>query len=700
MLGLDYETFSEVNLPERGLDNYVNHPSTRPLLASVAVPLKGGVWIERFDFVTADRDAEMTRFLKYLEGKQFQAEFVAHNASFERAITRMIGGPGLKFIDSAAIARTYGAGSKLEAAAPQLLGVDKMADGVRLIKKFSMPQKDGYVYVDDVENWTDEDWKDWETFGEYCDLDATLGLQIAKDWHISFQECQYEQLTQKMNERGWPVDLGLVELMDQRYRKNLVHVERNFRRICEANLGEDEKPLNFRSTTQLRKWVRERGLRVKSFDEQSVASLIPRVEKRLGMLRAAGENDPRIPQLEEVLLMLETKQELGGSSLSKLETIKNLTGPDGRLRNQYLHVGAGQTYRTSGRGVQLQNLKRLGRTPDDLGMAMFWDNETLARNIRQVFTAGHPKGRLIVGDFSSVESRGLAMLAGAEWKLDVFRQGKDMYKMLASSMLGVPYDAVSKEQRQTGKVGELACGYGAGPKAVRSFAAKMGEDFTEDEAAEIVYGWRETNPEIVMLWRTLDRMLDDVVRKRKARVQHYLGNDLTLTLARYLTPDSLTKQIPDAQTIQLQLHLGDRLIMARVFQGCFLDGDDICYVKPSELKSGDLWRDWWTKDGARGRYKLYGGKLAGILTQSFCRELFFHSALELERVLSDVNNAQLIGQFHDELVVEWAPDSFRAGSRTADLQDVSVIMAKIMSAPLVPGFPLEADINSAYRYIK
>ena len=121
--------------------------------------------------------------------------------------------------------------------------------------------------------------------------------------------------------------------------------------------------------------------------------------------------------------MLRTKQVLGGSSLKKLKVILDTVGPDGVLRDQYMHCGAGQSFRTSGRGVQMQNLKRL--PPQPRGIAELfdpqqdWTNEELAENVRQCFTAHHPQGSLIVGDFSSVESRGLAYLAGEQWKLAV-----------------------------------------------------------------------------------------------------------------------------------------------------------------------------------------------------------------------------------------------------------------------------------------
>lgn len=688
-----------------GLDNYIRDPSTRPLVASIASVDA----TTRYDFVFGSdgMDPVETKavFVKHMTQVAKYHRIVAHNAGFERAVLQLMGAgiPSRLLIDSAVIARGVGAGSRLESAAPQLLDADKMVEGARLIQKFSVPQEDGRILVEDPESWSDEDYDDWETFGLYCDLDAELSLGIAQAYSdFPSQEWEYEHLTHLMNQRGWPVDLDLVQVMHETYLRNREEVEAAFREEFDG-----DKPLNFRSTPQLREWCLERGLRVKSFDELSVAKLLPRVQERMVKLRASpsvSPSDPRHRNLYEVEQMLLTKKELGGSSLSKLERITELVGPDSRLRDQYLHVGAGQSFRTSGRGVQMQNLKRLGASPDDVeGDVSRWSNDMLARNLRQVFRAEHEFGALVVGDFSAVESRGLAYLAGAEWKLDAFREGKDLYKVLAASMLGTSYERVDKAQRQTGKVGELSCGYGAGPKAVRSFAEKMGVAFTEEEAAEVVFGWRDSNPEIVELWEKLNTALHDVVADGFASRQVTLGTSedpLVLELAHAETPRSLIRQMPTARTVKMTLFRSrsGRPILVRWFQGAFMDGRDVCYHKPSELKSGKLWLDRWTKDGQSGRYKLYGGKLAGILTQSFCRELFFAAALELEKHLGSVPNAQLIGQFHDELVVEWWPSS---DPRGLDLSDVVQLMWGSMShSTIVPGFPLSAEVNFDRRYIK
>lgn len=700
MYGLDYETFAHVNLKTQGLDNYINDPEFRPLLASVAKRNDAGkIAVERIDFITKGGTTEHLK-----EAFSDVPSIAAHNASFERAVSRRLKLPfnPSDFIDTAVIARAVGAGERLESAAPQLLGVNKLADGTRLIQKFSMPQKNGHIYIDHIDEWTQNDWDDWTLFGHYCDLDATLSLMIAEQYGfiIPNREWLYELRTQQMNDIGWPVDLGLLRLMQDVRTANTERLEKDFRTNVLG--GED---LNFNSTPQLRAWCRERGVVQQSFDELHVEQLIKKINKRIIQLAKAGSTIHKISQLQDVCYMLLVKQELGGSSLSKLDTIERLLGPGNRLRGQYLHIGAGQTWRTSGRGAQLQNLKKLGKQPDDMDdhdLVMRMDNGELSRNLRQVFTASKPGGELIVCDLSSVESRGLAFLADAQTKLDAYRAGKDIYVVQAASMLHIPYDYVTLEQRITGKVGELSCGYGAGAGAIARFAEKMRIEMSLDEADEVKRSWRNANTEIVEFWYALDRMLHAVVEGGQTYATIPAGPDGTWTVVieQRPTPESLLDLMPTAKTITLELwdaNSGSPMV-SRWFQGCFMDGNDVCYHKASDRKEGRLWHDTWKKDGQTGRYKIYGGKLTGILVQSFCREIFFQGLNRLALDVNQIDNVQIIGQFHDEIVVEWRPETT---PQDISLEGMEALMVQRMTQiPGLEGFPLAAVAHSDRRYIK
>lgn len=694
VMGLDFETFSQVNLPKHGLSRYFEHPSTTVLCASVAMDNAATVslnFVENFD-------AARRRLIELMDSHH---SIVAHNAAFEMSVLSHvldIDPDEYIFVDSAVIARAVGAAGKLEAAAPQLLGIDKIEMGSALIKIFSIPTEDnqGQPY-----SWnqivTDQElFSKWKAFVYYCDIDAELSLQIYRQWYTSMPAAEMMNYlaTQEMNNNGWHVDLDLVGRMQQSYWTNLQELQQWFEK--------DHGELNFNSFSQLKKWCADRGINASSFDATNLPKLRTRIKARVDKLPL---DDERIPGYLEVLEMLEVKEELGGSSLTKLQTIQDQVSKDGRLRDQYLHIGAGQTYRTSGRGVQLQNLPRLGTLIDVTSSAQIHHatNTDLRENLRQVFTAAHPHGELIVADFSSVESRGLAFLAGEQWKLDAYAQGKDIYKMLAttySSFGGVAYDDVTKEQRQAGKVGELACGYGAGPDAVAGFAEKMGIAMEKSEALQIVRDWRAANPEITAFWYRLDDMLSQVVRHGSA-LTHPLPHGGQLCIGPFQTPKSLQKQHPGARSIQVSvLDPAGSVWLQRVIHGCYLRGKDICYYKPSELKSGDLWRGKMTVP-PHIWYKIYGGKLTGILTQSFCRELFFQSIRVLYSTLAKVENVKMIGQFHDELVLEWTPPDPQRMERTWSLDHaISTLKEAMTHRGMWNDFPLDASVDHDYRYLK
>jgi DNA polymerase bacteriophage-type len=692
-VSLDFETYSEVDLRSAGLDNYVNGEHFRVLLASVKFyhPTDINTEID-LDFVEDPSGA--LEFLRTLIGDKY---VVAHNAQFEQAVLRAIGIalPASRFIDTAVLARAAGFGGSLEAAAAQLLGEDKVEIGAELIKVFCIPSA---AQVEDNELWFDESLpktrvSEWLNFRYYCKVDARLCWRIAEQLlplpYIQ-REIELSHLTMQMNDVGWYVDRGLVRMMDEMYHANVEMIRNEFA------LRNNAESLNLSSLPQLVAWCKERGVTAKSFDEKSVSSMIKRIDRRLGGL---ADTDYRRAPLLQVRDLLATKQQLGGSSLKKLDVILKTTSADGRLRNQYMHVGAGATFRTTGRGVQMQNLKRLHGEGDDVREIILnvahWDNDQLAANMRQVFRAEDQQGQLIVGDFSSVESRGLAWQAGEQWKLNAYAQGQDLYKVQAASMFQVPVDQVTKEQRQIGKVGELACGYGAGPDAVRAFADKMGVELSEAESAKLVKDWRTANPRIVGYWQALDDAMHEAMEHRiVTRVKLPAGMVMFQTVD---APDSLRKQVGDENLLSLKISLFnfDGFSLTRWIHGVYKMGRNVQYWKPSERKTGDLWTDRFTdpKTKQQRKYSVYGGKLAGLLTQSLCREVFFDSLSSLQPVVDKIDNLEVVGQFHDEIVLEWKPGAYSLDRAIALLED------RMTSTTLV-AFPLGAEIKHAFRYIK
>jgi DNA polymerase len=702
LTGLDFETYGAVSLPEHGLHRYVSDKSFMPLIASCAwMGTTGGILRHRLD-LTSMSVGQARRELMDLIGSH---QIVAHNAPFEEMVLSWMGldYPASRFIDSAVVARAAGAGPRLEAAAPQLLNVDKVAAGKDLMRLFSIPgeyqEKSGSPLFDPQV--IDDNLDKWLEYGDYCDVDAELGLRIVDEYlhRCTSAEREYQAITMEMNRLGWPVDIAMVEEMQRRYLENQETA------LFEFRLRHDAVDLNLNSLKQMKEWCAHRGIKATSFDEKHVTSLLKRLNKKLEELTLSEE---KIKNYSEVVDLLETKQVLGGSSLKKLKVILDTAvewpwdGPGSyRLKDQYLHCGAGQTLRTTGRSTQMQNLKQMGVVADMAELLedtyVQWDNGKLAENIRQVFTSSDKGGRLIVGDFKSVESRGLAYMAGEEWKLQAYRDGRDVYSELASKIYVMDYDMVLPKERQTGKVGELACGYGAGGEAVQAFAANMGVEMSEGEATKLVWDWRQADPMTVLLWARLNEMLQSVVLVSSFE-RIALANGLRLEMKRIETPLSLLGQDPNVQSISMELYDSNgRIVLMRYFHGCYSKGRNICYYKPSERKTGDLWKSGYTdpKTGRWRDYELYGGKLAGILTQSFCREIFFRVLVQVKAFVQQYSGQLgLVGQFHDEIVVDWKPGALGLATAKAALE-------RIMSdAGSMHGFPLGADIKSAYRYVK
>ena len=693
-IGLDFETYSPVDIREHGLARYVEHPDFRVLYAVLASPdLTGsGNYIKhRFDFVKDSYEATLIRLQLELNLHDYVA---AHNAPFEAAVLEKMGIPtkNIKLVDTAVLSRMAGGSSSLADAARQFLPHAKLEVGTELIQLFCVPQEEGQLKFN--ETMPLQYPAEWKLFGEYCEVDAMLSASLMQLFLLFIPEATLG-VTHKMNQRGWNVDVALVNAMQARYEQNCENSIKDFRSRIDP-----ESSLNFNSPKQLQAWCKERGVSLKSFNALAVEKAIHRIEKRLMVGTLSKE---KREGYQDVLAMLFIKQDLGGSSLAKLKKILDLVSYDDRLRNNYVHVGAGQTGRTSGTGVQMQNLKRLGNVPDDTRLVHLMNNPALARNVRQVFTASHPEGRLIVGDFSSVESRGLAWLAGEKWVIDTFKSGKGLYEQFAAKYYNVAYDQVTKQQRQFGKVGELSCGYGAGAGAVKDFAEAMGVDLTLQEAAEIVAAWREQHPESVLFWDLLEAAMRKALTSAEG-VEHFVdlptGNSVKISFKKKMAPPSVRKQQHNAFNIELRIQFRDVKgglgVAYRTFVGCYLQGTEIRYHKPSGTKTGPVWRDYYVdKKGKRQSLKLYGGKLAGIVTQSFCRELFFYVAERLEEELSRYPNMQLIGQFHDELVVEWEPSA-----KGEDLHRAETRLAAAMSMTILAGFPLAAEVHSDYRYIK
>jgi DNA polymerase len=738
--GLDYETWSRTDLKEHGLDRYVKDPEFRVLLASTADV--GGTFTYDFVFNCYWQDGIMQEQLDdarevldsfewdLLNGEHSERTIMAHNASFERAVTKRIlpKFDWKRFQDSAVDASMLGVERKLEVATRQLSVSEKLAVGQELVQLFCVPNE---FYPDGPTPELIEkngDMEKWMEFVYYCEVDAAGSREIRLKAHEILDhfhpglielEAERERDTYQMNQNGWYTDIPLVQKMKQRSWANGVIAQRAF-------INDTGDQLNFNSHPQMKKYLEVRGVKTKSLDKYHLPNVLKRTKDRIARLEAELHEDPdgdrlknieyAVGRLKEAEAMLETKMEIGGSTLTKLPVILNTVSADNILRDQYIHVGAAQTFRTSARGAQLQNLKKLDENIRDMStlydFQCHWSNGDMADQLRQIFESRHPEGELLVGDFGSVESRGLGWLAQEDWKIEAYRKGLDVYKVLATKFFGIEYDEVDKvKHRPRGKYSELSCGYQSSAQVLQDFMFKLGYEISIEQALEDVTLWRQANPAIVEFWHVLDNLLRDSVMSNE-QLTIEIGHGLKARATPFVLP-SVTEHHPGAVSLCLQILKEDGSpFVTRFVHGLYFKAAKdsnrpprLCYYKPAErLSQGDLWiKDYAHKTKKhpvtgkplRVLYSIYGGKLAGIYTQSFCREMFFHSMHLLFVALEECPNAVPVGQFHDEIAVDWWP---MEGGWSKERVWEAMEMA--MSVSEIANFPLVVEVKSAHRYIK
>src|SRR5690606_25225294 len=348
------------------------------------------------------------------------------------------------------------------------------------------------------------------------------------------------------------------------------------------------------------------------------------------------------------------------TSIKKYQAMERALCPDGRIRGLLQFYGANRTGRWAGRLVQVQNLPR--NSMPDLHTArellkagrleaieLLWDDpaDVLSQLIRTAIIPS-PGRRFIVADFSAIEARVVAWLAGEQWRLDVFRGHGKIYEASASQMFGVPIEKIDKgsELRQKGKIAELALGYGGGVGALKAMGAlEMGVE--EEELQELVQRWRAANPAIVQLWRDLGQAAIEAVRDQNiVTLQH--------GITFWVEGGILRVKLPSGRVLH--------------------------YVRPRIEQDPKFGTDVVTYEGyEQGRWsrlKTYGGKITENLTQAVARDCLAEAILRLDAAGYDI-----AFHVHDEVVIDAHPDT-----------DPEAVAA-IMSAPIewAPDLPLAAD---------
>lgn len=643
----DYETSSKCDIKKHGAYRYSEDSSTKVLMCAYAFdngPIS--IWQTHESPMPSElRDAlEDPNTIKH-----------AHNANFERLITQNVLGipaPPEQYRCSAVLARALSLPGQLGNLC-RAIKIDaehtKLASGTRLINKFSKPYRGGWRdHVTDPE--------DWQKFVEYCIRDVEAERAVynkLKRWDLSDKEWRLWFLDQHINDKGLPVDLELVNAVQE---MDLVHRKYAVARLCEIT-----GLTNPNSRDQLLEWLNDHGANLEGLRKQDVESALTR----------------GLPPL--VTETLHLRKQIALASVKKFQAFIDRTSQDGQLKGSLMFNGAARTGRWAGRGVQIQNLSR-GSVKDintAIGAVKARDHgwlqslysdvpATLGSLTRPAICA--PDGKmLVVCDYSSIEARVLPWLAKDEDTLDLFRSERDIYKEAASGIYNLPADQINKEQRFIGKISVLACGYQGGANAYKSMSANYGVDIEEDKAKQIVSAWRKANPSITQLWVAVERAAK-VALMQKGSCVVKSAMDLTCITFNYDHP----------------------------FLRCALpSGRSIDYYKPQIENVESPWgvREQLTFEGTDTytrkweRVPTFGGKLVENIVQAISRDLLAHALL-----LVDQAGMEIVGHVHDEIICLANEDDKTALEQLTQLMTITPEWADDL--------PLSAEGWTGKRYRK
>ena len=605
-LHIDIETYSPEPIADSGVYRYAEHPDFRILLFAYAFDDAPVVVLD----LSEGKTTLPAPVRRALTDKNIIK--VAHNATFERVcIGRMLGAqldPSQWECTMIQCARCGLPMSLGEAAKVLGLQAQKMTEGKELIKKFCTPHAPTLLSEGDRVRSVDDP-KSWETFKEYCRMDVEVERQIDKAlaWcqPLESEKALYA-IDQTINDRGVLVDLELVN--------NAVRMDTIYKARINAEAQRITGLRNPNSAQQLREWVQEKtGLQLESMKKAD----LPDIEK--------ATDD------EDVLRVIEIRRQLNKTSTKKYVTMQNMACSDDKLRGLLQFHGT-RTGRWAGRGVQLQNLpqnhiadlnlaRTLLKTNDMDAMELCYGDipDTLSQLIRTALVA--PEGHTFaVCDFSAIEARVLAWLAGEEWVLEVFRGHGKIYEATAAKMYGCDINEITKTdpRRQKGKIAVLALGYQGGTGALEAMGgARMG--LSAEDMESIVNDWRRANPHIVKLWSVLENA---------AQTCCITGADVQAA--------GLTFQHrPETGTMIITLPSGRQI--------CYHDmrlGKNRWGRTTLKFQGVDQDTKKW------GWVETYGGKLTENIVQAIARDCLAYTLAKVEDIYD------VVFHVHDEIVCE------------------------------------------------
>ena len=650
-LSIDLETYSEIDIAKCGSFRYIDDESFEILLLGYAfddepvtvVDLTADEEVPA-DFLAALYDPEVTK--------------TAWNCAFERfGMWKHFGRycPPEQWSDTMILSAVCGLPLGLGEAGKALrLEADEAKDreGKALIRYFCSPCRPTKVNGGRTRNLPQHDTDKWAQFIEYNRQDVVAERTIRKRllrWEPDSLEHRFWCLDARINELGMRVDRELVHnaiAMDARYKAELTE-----QAVAISGL---ENP---NSVAQIKQWLLEQeGIEVPSLNKKVVAEVVSQLN---------GERAKQFMAL---------RARLAKSSTKKYEAMERSACADAHIKGCFQFYGANRTGRFAGRLVQLQNLpqnhmedlavaRSLVRDNDYETVRLLYDSvsDTLSELIRTALIP-EPGHRFIVADFSAIEARVIAWIAGEQWRLDVFRNGGDIYCASASQMFHVPVvkHGENGHLRQKGKIAELALGYGGGANALKAFGAdKMG--MTEEEMVNTVDLWREASPRVCALWRALERAAIRCVVHKTPQVSAIGGIRFEMECG------ILWMTLPSGRRIA---YYGAEYGPSRFHR----DRRALSYMGVDQKT-----KRW-------GRVETWGGKLAENVTQATARDCLRDTMLALEDAGYDIR-----AHVHDEVIISEPRDG-----RT--VEDVSAIMGREL--PWASGLPLRGDGYACDFYMK
>ena len=654
VLAIDIETYSDINLTENGVYKYVDSDNFKILLLAYAFDDEE---VQIIDLACGEKIPD--RVLKALLDKNVVKS--AYNAQFERVcINKYFGIKTENWECTMVKSLSLGFPGNLDSVG-KVIGLDedkqKMAIGKKLIKLFCSPKpqrknKNQIAMFKQSERVLPQDMpEEWEQFKEYCIRDVEVERDVRRKldrFETMKQERTLYELDQKINDRGVLIDLDMAE---NAISIDLEQTER-LTKIYKEVTGLD----NPNSLPELKNFIKTRtGKEVKSITKGNMDSL-----------------QKKFINYPDVITALEVRQALSKTSISKYKKMIEVACSDGRARGLLQFYGAG-TGRWAGRLIQVQNLPQnhisdldtargMVKNGDLELLEMMYDNpsDILSQCIRPTIVPS-PGKKFIVSDFSAIEARVIAWLAGERWRLDVFNSHGKIYEASASQMFNVPLEQIAKgsDLRQKGKVAELALGYQGSVGALKSMGAlKMG--LKEEELKPLVDTWRNSNPKIVQFWYDTEN-----------KVKEAIANRSTVQINKYI------KAFYKSGILFIELPSGRRLAYPKPR---LIDHDIFEGMKKIVFEGMNSTSRQW------GWIDTYGGKLVENIVQATARDCLAYSMLQLDKA-----GYEIVMHVHDEVVIE-------IDKSRDELKNVTDIMGQ--EIPWAPGLPLRADGYECSYYQK